>query len=198
MQYNLLICGVGGQGVLTLSEILGQAAVEREIRAIVTMDRGLSQRGGAVIAHVRLGEVYAPVTPRRMAHGLLSLELQETVGYLGYLNEETAVVASATRIASGAAAAADHDGSADPQVLLQRARIQKLLVVDAPSRAAGGNGRGHTNLYLLGTMLGLDGRLAELLPVDVLSSAIRSVLRRDRRENLSLFRRGLGDGERSR
>ena len=46
MRYNLLICGVGDQEILTLSEILGQAAIAEGLKAIVTVDRGLPQRGG--------------------------------------------------------------------------------------------------------------------------------------------------------
>ena len=44
MHYNLLICGVGGQGILTLAQILGEAALESGLKAIVTVNRGLAQR----------------------------------------------------------------------------------------------------------------------------------------------------------
>lgn len=53
------------------------------------LDRGLAQRGGSVKAHIRLGEVYAPMIPRYTAQGILSLEIQETFGYVDYINEDT-------------------------------------------------------------------------------------------------------------
>jgi indolepyruvate ferredoxin oxidoreductase beta subunit len=198
MHYNLLICGVGGQGILTLSEILGRAAVDSGLKAIVTMDRGLSQRGGSVKAHVRLGEVYAPMIPKFTAHGLLSLEIQETFNHLDYLNEDTAMVVSTTRVTSGTRTAANRDGSPDLPALLRRARPKGLLVVDAAARTFEQDGGGRTNIYLMGTVFGLDTRLAELLPLTIMSSAIQSVVRREAQKNLSLFRKGLEEGAGSR
>jgi indolepyruvate ferredoxin oxidoreductase beta subunit len=194
MHYNLLICGVGGQGILTLSEILGRAAVESGLKAIVTVNRGLAQRGGSVQAHIRLGEVFAPMIPKYTAHGLLSLEIRETFGCVDYLNEDTAVVVSTTRLNSGLKAESNKDGNQDWGRELQKHRAGRLLVLDASAILAEQGFSGGQNIYLLGVFCGLDGGLAELLTVEAISSAIDSVLKRNALENRELFRRGIGQG----
>ena len=194
MHYNLLICGIGGQGILTLSEILGRASVENGLKAIVTMDRGLSQRGGSVKAHIRLGEVYAPMIPRHTADGLLSLEIQETFGYLDYICENTTVVVSTTRLNSGIEATAKKNGNPDWEVALRQSRPGKLLVLDAEARLADRNKSARTNIYLLGMVFGFDEKLSGMLPFDVVSEAVAAVVGRDQKKNKALFRQGYEQG----
>jgi indolepyruvate ferredoxin oxidoreductase beta subunit len=198
MHYNLLICGVGGQGILTLSEILGLAAVENGLKTVVTVNRGLAQRGGSVQAHIRLGDVFAPMIPKYTAHGLLSLEIRETFGCVDYLNEDTAVVVSTTRINSGLKAESNEDGNQDWGRELQKHRAGRLLLLDLEAILGEQGSSGGQNIYLLGVLCGVDGVLAGLLPAEGISSAIDSVLKRNARENRELFRRGLGQGVRSR
>ena len=194
MHYNLLICGVGGQGILTLAQILGEAALESGLKAIVTVNRGLAQRGGSVQAHVRLGEVFAPRIPKYTAHGLLSLEIRETFGCLDYFNEDTAVVVSSTRINSGLKTESNEDGKPDWERELQKHRAKRLLVLDASATLVERGFSGGQNVYLLGVLCGLDGGLAELLSAEAISSAIDSVLKRNTRENRELFQQGIGQG----
>lgn len=194
MHYNLLICGVGGQGILTLAQILGRAAVDSGLKAIVTVNRGLAQRGGSVQAHVRLGEVFAPRIPKYTAHGLLSLEIRETFGCLDYLKEDTAVVVSSTRINSGLKTESNKDGKPDWERELQKHRARRLLVLDASATQGEQGFSGGQNVYLLGVLCGMDGGLAELLTAEAISSAIDSVLKRNARENRELFQQGLGQG----
>ncbi|UCF96186.1 MAG: 2-oxoacid:acceptor oxidoreductase family protein [Spirochaetaceae bacterium] len=192
MHYNLLICGVGGQGILTLSEILGRAAVVNGLKAIVTVDRGLAQRGGSVKAHIRLGEVYSPMIPKYTAHGLLSLEIQETFGYVDYLNEDTTVVVSSTRLSSGLKAEAG--GNPDWGRELHQHRPRRTLVLDSEAILGVEGFPGGQNTYLLGVLCGMDVRLAEFLPAEAISTTIESLLKRNARENRKLFRRGLEQG----
>ena len=194
MHYNLLICGLGGQGILTLSGILGRASVENGLKAIVTMDRGLSQRGGSVKAHIRLGEVFAPMIPKYTANGLLSLEIQETFGYLDYICENTAVVVSTTRLTSGIEAAAKKNRNPDWEVALRQSRPGKLLVLDAEARLADRNKSARTNIYLLGMVFGFDEKLSGMLPFDVVSEAVAAVVGRDQKKNKALFRQGYEQG----
>jgi len=82
---NIVVTGVGGQGLITLSSIIARAALRRGVNALVAETHGLSQRGGTVIVHVRLGEVDAPLVPPGNADVLLAMELIEAARYLGYL-----------------------------------------------------------------------------------------------------------------
>jgi indolepyruvate ferredoxin oxidoreductase beta subunit len=87
--FNLIICGVGGQGQITLLRVLSQAALieKKNFRAAET--HGLSQRGGAVEVHFRMGKVYSPLICQAEANLVLSLEFQETLRALYYSNKDT-------------------------------------------------------------------------------------------------------------
>ncbi len=81
MPINLIISGVGGQGNVLASQILGRAAVRQGFRVTIGETFGLSQRGGPVMSHVRLSktEAYGPIIPPNRAHFILGLEPLETL-----------------------------------------------------------------------------------------------------------------------
>jgi len=81
MLLNLIITGVGGQGNVLASQILGKAAVNKGFQVTIGETFGLSQRGGAVMSHVRLsdGKSYGPVIPPNMADIIVGLEPLETL-----------------------------------------------------------------------------------------------------------------------
>jgi indolepyruvate ferredoxin oxidoreductase beta subunit len=89
---NLVITGVGGQGQITLARVIAEAALIRGINAIVAETHGLSQRGGTVIVHVRLGEVEAPLIPPGTADAILAMELIEAARYAYYLRKGSIAV----------------------------------------------------------------------------------------------------------
>ena len=92
MIYNILLVGTGGQGVVTISNILADAALAKDLRIIVTQKKGLAQRGGSVVAQVRIGEVYSPQIPKFSADSLLSIDINETFKYIDYLNKDTTLI----------------------------------------------------------------------------------------------------------
>ncbi len=92
---NVLMVGVGGQGIITASDILSLAALYAGHDAKKSEIHGMSQRGGSVFAHVRFGpRVYSPIIPEGEADVLLSLELMETLRWLSYANRDTQLVVS--------------------------------------------------------------------------------------------------------
>ncbi|NVM05244.1 MAG: 2-oxoacid:acceptor oxidoreductase family protein, partial [Candidatus Helarchaeota archaeon] len=73
--FNLIINGVGGQGILLLSNIIGNACAITEKRLITQELHGLAQRSGPVITHIRIGEeIYSPRVPIGGADVILSTE----------------------------------------------------------------------------------------------------------------------------
>lgn len=98
---NLIITGVGGQGNVLASQILGQAAVNKGFRVTIGETFGLSQRGGAVMSHIRLSEMgnYGPLIPPNRAHVIVGLEPLETLRTVShYGNEETVFIANSRPI----------------------------------------------------------------------------------------------------
>ncbi len=90
MKKDIIISGVGGQGILTISAVLDTAALESGYNVKQSEVHGMSQRGGAVQAHVRISDqpVYSDLIPAGKADLILSIEPMELLRYLPYLHTE--------------------------------------------------------------------------------------------------------------
>jgi len=97
---NILLVGVGGQGILLASEILSEAFMLAGFDVKKSEIHGMSQRGGSVVSHVRFGkEVFSPVVPEGEGDILFGFELLETCRYLPLLRPGASVVANDYKIA---------------------------------------------------------------------------------------------------
>jgi indolepyruvate ferredoxin oxidoreductase beta subunit len=92
---NVLMCGVGGQGVITASDILSTTAMLAGNDVKKSEVHGMSQRGGSVNTHVRFGPVVSsPLIPVGRAHILMAFELLESLRYLDFLAPEGEIIAN--------------------------------------------------------------------------------------------------------
>ncbi len=86
---NILFCGVGGQGVLTASEICGTAAMMAGFHIKKSEVKGMSQRGGSVDSHVRFGrKVFSPLIPKGEADFLVPFNADEAIPLKDYLKKK--------------------------------------------------------------------------------------------------------------
>jgi len=91
--FSVLICGVGGQGIVLLSNIIGDACASSDVRIVTGEQHGLSQRSGSVSIHLRIGqEIRSPLIPVGMGDAILSLEALETLRYAEYLKPDAIVL----------------------------------------------------------------------------------------------------------
>jgi indolepyruvate ferredoxin oxidoreductase beta subunit len=98
-EYNIVITGVGGQGILTAANLLGWAALHAGYKVRVGEVHGMSQRFGSVIAYVRFGEdVYGAMVPEGKADVILSFEPVEALRYINYLKKGGLVFTNARPI----------------------------------------------------------------------------------------------------
>ena len=98
-EYNVVITGVGGQGILTAANLLGWAALHAGYKVRVGEVHGMSQRFGSVIAYVRFGEdVYGAMVPEGKADVILAFEPVEALRYINYLREGGLVIANSNPI----------------------------------------------------------------------------------------------------
>jgi len=89
-EFNTAIFGTGGQGQITLLQILAEAALTEGYDLKTSELHGLSQRGGSVEVHIRFGEkVFSPLVPQGKGDLILGLELQEALRGLYFANEKT-------------------------------------------------------------------------------------------------------------
>jgi len=98
MKVNVVIVGVGGQGVLTTSHILARAAMLDGFNVVSAETHGMAQRGGSVEVHLRIGDVKAPLCPYGSADYFASLEPVEALRYCQYLNEKTKIILNTRKI----------------------------------------------------------------------------------------------------
>lgn len=126
---NILLVGVGGQGILLASEILSEAFMLAGFDVKKSEIHGMSQRGGSVVSHVRFGKkVFSPVVPEGEGDVLFGFELLEACRYLPLLRQDAKIVVNDFKIPP-------------PSVLLGQAAYPKQLVEDIKSK--------HPNLLLV-------------------------------------------------
>ncbi len=96
---NILIVGVGGQGTLLASRILGSVATDLNYDVKVSEVHGMSQRGGSVVTYVRLGEsVFSPLIEKGEADIIIAFELLEAYRWLDHLKEGGKFIINKQRI----------------------------------------------------------------------------------------------------
>ena len=96
MNKNILLAGVGGQGILTIAAIIDLAAMNSGLKVKQAEVHGMSQRGGAVESHLRISdeEIYSDLIPLGSADLILSVEPMEALRYLPFLAKDGIIVTS--------------------------------------------------------------------------------------------------------
>ena len=94
MQKNIIISGVGGQGILTMASIIDLAAMNLGLNVKQAEVHGMSQRGGAVESHLRISsdEIFSDLIPKGKADIILSIEPMESLRYLPFLSPDGVIV----------------------------------------------------------------------------------------------------------
>ncbi|MFX1605014.1 MAG: indolepyruvate oxidoreductase subunit beta [Promethearchaeota archaeon] len=92
--FNIMFAGVGGQGLMLLSAILGKAAVDSGLKVMTGEQHGLSQRQGSIYVHFRIGEPISPLIPYGKADMMIAMEASEALRYVEYLKEDGVVIMS--------------------------------------------------------------------------------------------------------
>lgn len=95
---DIYLVGVGGQGIITASKIIGDAAILAGKNVLLSETHGMAQRGGSVVCTARIGDMHSPLIPDGQADLILSFELLETLRALCKANKKTLVISSTERI----------------------------------------------------------------------------------------------------
>ncbi len=96
---NILIVGVGGQGTLLASKLMGKIYIDSGYDVKVSEVHGMSQRGGSVVTYVRAGEkVYSPVIDKGEADVIISFEALESARWLPYLKKGGVIISNTAQI----------------------------------------------------------------------------------------------------
>ncbi|GFE60999.1 indolepyruvate oxidoreductase subunit beta [Geobacter sp. AOG2] len=149
---NILLVGVGGQGILLAAEILSETMLLAGFDVKKSEIHGMSQRGGSVVSHVRYGaEVFSPIVPEGEGDILFGFELMETYRSLSLLKPGGAVVTNDLRIAPPSVLMGQEPY---PEGLTDRirARFPDLLLLDGQKLASEAGNVRAANTVLLGAV----------------------------------------------
>jgi indolepyruvate ferredoxin oxidoreductase, beta subunit len=96
MTFDIILAGVGGQGVLSVSAVIASAAMQQGLHVKQSEVHGMAQRGGAVLAHLRLSDrpIASDLIPRGRAALILAMEPLESLRYLSYLSQDGSIITS--------------------------------------------------------------------------------------------------------
>ncbi len=185
MKKDIILAGVGGQGILSIAAVIGHAAIKENLYIKQAEVHGMSQRGGDVQSHLRLSSepIASDLIARGCADIIISLEPMEALRYLPFLAPDGWIVTNTTPFVN-------IPNYPDSEALLSELKSRRnviLIDVDAAAKAAG-NPRG-SNIALLGACSGILGMEADKLEVgisDIFSRKGASVVE----ANLAAFRAG--------
>ena len=155
MNKNCLLCGVGGQGVVLASKLIAYAAMEKGLNVRTSETIGMSQRGGSVVTHVRMGEtVHSPMIPKGTADVIMAFEPAEAVRNLSYLKEDGVMVVDkkAVKPVTATLSQSKYDGQEELDYLQKN--VKNLYIIDGDAICEEAGSSKVLNVVLLGVALG--------------------------------------------
>ena len=151
--YNILISGVGGQGVLLTSKIIAEAALLQGLDVKQSEVHGMAQRGGSVLSQVRFGKkVFSPIVSEGEADLLIGFEPLETARYIHYLKDDGAVIYNTRPIGTIGVSIAAEKYPVDIDDVI-KSRIKTILPFDGTRLAVAAGDKRMLNLVMLGASL---------------------------------------------
>jgi indolepyruvate ferredoxin oxidoreductase beta subunit len=152
-RFDILIVGVGGQGVLLASEIISQVAMDAGLDVKKSEVHGMSQRGGVVSSHVKIApKVYSPVIFKGQADVLISFEQAEALRAVDWLKRDGLVITSRTRLVPAIVTSSKEYFYPDDAVGALQAKVERTIPVDADNLARELGDPRLVNTLLLGVL----------------------------------------------
>ncbi len=192
---NIIITGVGGQGNVLLSQLLGRALVGAGYHTTIGETYGASQRGGAVMSHIRVSKQsqYGPLIAQGQAHIILGLEPLETMRVLAqYGNPQVVVIANSRPVFPAAVSSGVGEYPTPEQIVGTLAALSsKAWLVNATDIALDMGAPILANIVMMGTLVGTG-----LLPVgaETFEAELKESLPADRLDiSLQAFHRGMAE-----
>jgi len=146
MKFDIILAGVGGQGVLSVSAIIASSAMQEGLAVRQSEVHGMSQRGGAVLAHLRLSDrpIASDLIPRGSAALILGMEPLESLRYLEFLAADGTVITASNPVAN-------IPGYPPVDELLTRVRsLPRAVTIDAETLARRAGSARATNMVMVG------------------------------------------------
>ncbi len=149
---NILICGVGGQGVVLASALLADLALRKGYDVKQGVVKGMAQRGGSVVSNLRFGEkVYSPLIPKGEVDFLFSTEKLETLRWIEWCSPKTLIIADSLEIYPPAVNRGEAEYPKDIEEFL-RSNFERVYLLPATEIAKNLGDPRIANVVLLGAL----------------------------------------------
>lgn len=190
MKLDIILSGVGGQGILSIATIVGEAALSEGLYIKQAEVHGMSQRGGDVQSNLRISssEIYSDLIAKGSANAIISLEPMEALRYIPYLSKDGWIVTNLTPFVNipNYPELEDIYGELD--------KLPNVIMIDVDAIAKEAGSVRMANMVLLGAASSILG-----IETDKLENAIAAIFGRKGEAiveaNKKAFRMGLEAGE---
>src|SRR3972149_3252522 len=153
-EINIIICGVGGQGVVVMSELLGNAAVKDGVEVKGSEVLGMAQRGGSVFSNIRLGGgAVSPMTPEGKCDVLIAVEPSEALRNIQYLAKNSVVVLNSRTVLPYTVFLGKSKYPKQEDILAKLRKVDdRIIVLDAKNRAEEAGSLQAANVAMMGAL----------------------------------------------
>lgn len=132
MAYNIYICGIGGQGIIKTSIVIGEAALKDDKNVVMSEIHGMSQRGGVVSTELKIGEDKSPIIAKGGSDLVLAFEPVEALRALEKTNKDTIVVVNTSPVLPSTINQQDIDYPAVDDILEElKSKVSTVYSMDA-------------------------------------------------------------------
>ena len=186
MKTDIILSGVGGQGILSIAAVIGMAAIDNDLYVKQAEVHGMSQRGGAVQSHLRISDqpLHSDLIPMGSCDMILSVEPMESLRYLPWLSENGWLVTNSKPFVN----IGDYPDT--KQLYEEIGRIENSLLIDADTIAAEIGTKKVSNIVMLGAASFWLGMAFESL-----ENSIRAIFGRKGEELVRLNIKALNAGK---
>lgn len=191
MKKNILVVGLGGQGVVKLSQLISKIALSEGFNARMTSQQGMAQRGGPVVCHVRYGEINTPIIPKGSSDILISMEIGETTKYSSFINSDSIILINGEKIESIDVASGKEDYPKSKEILNKLRKLSsgvKLLKARKTAEELELPVAG--NMYMLGSFIKSQEELDRKTAEKVIEKEFNELSEEKFKKNFKLFDMG--------
>jgi len=154
--YNVVLAGVGGQGIITVGKIIVDAALREGKNAVMSEVHGMAQRGGSVLSEVRIGDAMSSIIPSGEADLVIGFELIEPLRYVEKFGERTILLVNNDRIMPLPTLLGEEEYPSSEVIVSEMKKLTKrLYVINASKLAEEAGSPLSMNMVMLGAALSL-------------------------------------------
>ncbi len=185
MKSDIILAGVGGQGILSIAATIGTAALIDDLNMKQSEVHGMSQRGGAVVSHMRVSneEIASDLIPEGKADIVISVEPMESLRYVKYLKEDGWLITNSKPFIN------IPDYPETEEVLNEIRKIKNHVIIDADGIAKDIQSTRSSNIVMLGAASPYVG-----LPLESIKKALQRIFERKGQEVVDINIKALEKG----